>query len=85
MAGTCGWAICLVYALVDMEHPYVKKCENFFKPWQYMGMNAILVFFWHGTASTMLELFYVTESDNPNEAGAVKHTILSWFTEIVLN
>ena len=30
-----------------------------FRPLQDMGMNAILVFFWHGTASAVLDAVYV--------------------------
>jgi len=37
-----------------------------------MGMNAILVFFWHGTACTVLSFVYLTSGENPNEEGSMK-------------
>jgi len=64
MAGTCGLALTFVYAAIDFSvsnQPPLRA--RFFKtvlsPLQYMGMNAILVFFWHGTAETLLNTFFV--------------------------
>merc|ERR1711865_1200326 len=37
----------------------VKYCRIFLSPMQYMGMNAIMVFFWHGTAEVLLNVVYV--------------------------
>ena len=36
----------VVYCCVDIEHKVQKYFRLLFSPLQYMGMNAILVFFW---------------------------------------
>ena len=66
MAGTCGLCLCAWYFLVDRElsqHDTVgarsrRRASWLLAPLRYMGMNAILVFFWHGTATTLLNAVY---------------------------
>lgn len=62
MAGTCGVALTMIWALVDSapaDKARIRWARRLFSPLQYMGMNAILVFFWHGLAQTLLNIMYV--------------------------
>ena len=67
MAGTCGGALLAAYALLDADLAplasgaggRLRACaRRLCAPLEYMGMNSILVFFWHGTASALLNAFY---------------------------
>ena len=49
-----------------------------------MGMNAILVFCWHGPAEQLLESVYVTDTSNPLLDNPKKYTLLSWFQKDVI-
>ena len=63
--------------------------RRFLYPMQCMGMNAILVFFYHGTAQSLLDIVYVQTpavgggwvQDKPINLFGRKH---SWFNEQVL-
>ena len=56
---------------------------------QYMGMNAILVFFWHGTAENVLDGIYV---HTPKIGGGYEEVVPSylfgervgWFNRVIL-
>ena len=56
MSGTCGFSLAIVYTCLDVDMPESKPWKQrlqrlgtrIFKPLQCMGMNAILVFCWHG-------------------------------------
>lgn len=65
MSGACGAALLIVYLMVDVEHKYRSFFRKMFRPLEYMGMNAILVFFWHGTAEAILHSVYVTTDADP--------------------
>jgi len=64
-AGTCGAALILTYLAVDNVRNgaapplRVRGCRLLLAPLEMMGMNAILVFFWHGTAEALLNAVYV--------------------------
>ena len=65
MAGTCGLCLCVWYALVDTEvnagddqGRLRSLASRALAPLRYMGMNAILVFFWHGSATDLLDSVY---------------------------
>lgn len=68
MAGTCGAALLASYAILDADLAplasgtrggKVRACaRKLCAPLEYMGMNSILVFFWHGTASALINAFY---------------------------
>ena len=63
--------------------------KTFFSPMQYMGMNAILIFFWHGTAESLLDVLYVQQ---PKIGGGYESEIKGylfgegdgWFNSVVL-
>ncbi len=78
MAGTCGLSLVVVYCCVDIEHKVQKYFRLLFSPLQYMGMNAILVFFWHGPAEAVLDSVYITYGDNQLDPNLKRHTILDW-------
>ena len=63
-AGSCGAALAIVYYLVDVENRARTFFSSFFRPFQYMGMNAILVFFYHGTAEAIVNTVYVSPGEN---------------------
>ena len=99
MAGTCGACLTLVYACIDAPlslnagSSYVpkwsKRMKTLFSPMQYMGMNAILVFFWHGTAENVLDGIYV---HTPKIGGGYEEVVPSylfgervgWFNRVIL-
>eukprot|EP00937_MAST-01D_sp_MAST-1D-sp2_P005992 g5992.t1 len=65
MAGTCGLCLCAWYALVDTDGSTGggqgrrrRIASRALAPMRYMGMNAILVFFWHGSATDLLDAVY---------------------------
>jgi len=76
MAGSCGLALTFVYVAIDVSVPGGRSPlrERLFKkmlsPLQMMGMNAILVFFWHGTAETLLDVVFVAE---PKTGGGTRN------------
>ena len=78
MAGTCGLSLVVVYCCVDVQHALQKYFSLFFSPLQYMGMNAILVFFWHGPAEALLGSVYITDGVNQLDPNLKRHTILTW-------
>ena len=93
MSGTCGFSLAVVYYIVDLDiekqenslKTKVKRCVSLlFKPLQCMGMNAILVFCWHGPAEQLLEFVYITDTNNPLLDNPNKYTLLSWFQQDVL-
>ena len=93
MSGTCGFSLAVVYYIVDLgvekqEDSMKTKFQRFvsllFKPLQCMGMNAILVFCWHGPAEQLLEFIYITDTNNPLLDNPNKNTLLSWFQQDVL-
>ena len=78
MAGTCGLSLGLVYAGVDREHRLQKVFRKVFSPLQFMGMNAILVFFWHGPAEAVLDSVYITYGENQLDPSLKRYTMLDW-------
>ena len=77
MAGSCGACLTLVYGLIDAPAKegerstpqWSKTMKKILAPMQYMGMNAILIFFWHGTAESMLD---IVGSQTPQIGGGYK-------------
>ena len=93
MSGTCGFSLATVYYFIDLDaDDKENSCKNklqrmaslIFKPLQCMGMNAILVFCWHGPAEQLLEFVYVTDTSNPLLDNPKKYTLLSWFQRDVI-
>ena len=93
MSGTCGFSLATVYYFIDLDaDDKENSCKNklqrmaslIFKPLQCMGMNAILVFCWHGPAEQLLESVYVTDTSNPLLDNPKKYTLLSWFQKNVI-
>ena len=79
-AGTCGAALTIAYAAVDATPPaseqratgravarFQARLRWLLFPLEATGMNAILFFFWHGTAEALLDAAYVQP---PRPAGA---------------
>jgi len=64
MAGTCGAALLVAYAVLDADlrpihhSAFRRAARRACAPLEYMGMNSILVFFWHGSASALLNAVY---------------------------
>ena len=82
MAGTCGLCLCAWYFLVDRELARDDDSAGarrrrraaaswLLAPLRYMGMNAILVFFWHGTATTLLNAVYWQGPDDSDKRYAL--------------
>ena len=92
MSGTCGFSLAIVYTCLDVDmsesKPWKQRLQRLgtriFKPLQCMGMNAILVFCWHGPAEELLQAVYITTGNNPLESDvATKYTIMSWFLNLL--
>eukprot|EP00945_MAST-04E_sp_MAST-4E-sp1_P002152 g2152.t1 len=85
MAGSCGAALAVVYYLVDVKNGLQQYCASFFRPFQYMGMNAILVFFYHGTAEYILNSVYVTPGKNQvnPDPPLEEHSILTFLHDTI--
>lgn len=83
MAGTCGAAIAATYAVVDRKGGW-PLARLLFSPLQYMGMNAILVFFFHGTATMLLDIVFVS-TPLPGNKGGVRHNLTGWIFDSVLS
>lgn len=97
MAGTCGLCLTWVYAAIDAPLSsttsnvpiWSKKIKILLSPMQYMGMNAILVFFWHGTAESVLDVVYL---QTPKIGGGYVESRpgylfgerVGWFNRIIL-
>jgi heparan-alpha-glucosaminide N-acetyltransferase len=68
MAGTCGGALAAAYLAVDAfaggASPRLAKATAWARwaltPLETFGMNAILFFFFHGTAENIVDAFYVS-------------------------
>jgi len=77
MAGTCGGFLALWYVLVDSDTMIAESLQRWsswlLSPLRFMGMNAILVFTWHGLASAVLNVLYW----QPNGTGE-KHNLIGW-------
>ncbi|CAE8698321.1 unnamed protein product [Polarella glacialis] len=97
-AGSCGAALTLLHwALSENaqeDGPRVagrrresrSTARKLLAPLEMMGMNAILVFFWHGTAEALLGWVYVASPLDPPD-GSTKYpqgTILGWIHEDLL-
>ena len=65
MAGSCGLSLAAAYVAVDVEYtsPTIARVAMRFRrllfPLEAAGMNAILIFFWHGTAECIINALYV--------------------------
>ncbi len=62
MAGSCGLVLSIVYVAVDNVEAgeRARAAQRALRPLQYLGQNAILVFFWHGTAAGLLNAVYLS-------------------------
>lgn len=85
MAGTCGAALTVVYLLIDVLLPSPRmakiggaKLALPLFPFVAMGMNAILFFFFHGTAETLINSVYVPTTDKTLCGDEGKCTLLPW-------
>ena len=58
-----------------------------FRPLQYMGMNAILVFFWHGPASALIHAIYLTTGPDPTDDSKsnTRYTLIWWLKNDAIN
>ena len=84
MSGTCGAALLVSYMMVDIDHGY-RKCFKFIlRPLEYMGMNAILVFFWHGTAEAILHSVYITTGSDPLAPNQERHNLLTFIHDQII-
>lgn len=95
MAGSCGLALTLFYVAIDVSTTLAgqpplrqKMLKQLLSPLQFMGMNAILVFFWHGTAETLLNVVFVAGPKVGGGSNSPKYGALfgedGWFQEHVL-
>ena len=89
MAGTCGIALAVFYICVDAieepdngiptgRHHFKSFCTKLFTPLRWMGMNAILIFTWHGLATAVLNMVY-WQSENQTK----RHNLVDWIHEDV--
>tara|TARA_B110000285_G_C14809275_1_gene461190 strand:- start:57 stop:653 length:597 start_codon:yes stop_codon:yes gene_type:complete len=84
MSGTCGAALLVAYLMVDIEHSYTKHFKFILRPFEYMGMNAILVFFWHGLAEAILHSVYITTGSDPLTPGQERHNLLTFIHDQII-
>ena len=76
MAGSCGAALALVYALVDTASPKAppplrtRAARLLLAPLQFMGMNAILLFFWNCSVHRVIDQLYIA---TPKPGGGTLH------------
>ena len=81
MTGTCGAALTVTYMLVDVKGRQQKLCRAVLSPFQYMGMNAILVFFFHGPAEAAIHAVYTTRGPDPLQQDQARYTLLTWIRD----
>ena len=77
MAGTCGLALTVIYTAIDIN-PANRLMRKVLFPLEMMGMNAILVFFWHGPAYAMLNMVYIS----PPTVGTRHHRPVGFFEKV---
>ena len=83
MAGFCGFFLLFWYVLVDSDwYPANRqRCVSLvLDPLRFMGMNAILVFTWHGLASSLLNVVY-WQPDGEGE----RHNLIKWLRSDVFS
>ena len=74
MAGSCGACLSFFYVICDvLQKPFLRKCVS---PLVSLGMNAILLFCWHGPAEELLESVYVQPEPIGNARNVAKHGTL---------
>lgn len=84
MSGACGLALFIIYLMVDINHKFQKVLKSIFRPLEYMGMNAILVYFWHGTAEAILHSVYFTSSVDPQDPSDKRKTIITFIHDQII-
>eukprot|EP00949_MAST-11_sp_MAST-11-sp1_P001627 g1627.t1 len=78
MAGSCGMCLSFFYVLCDVittERPK-RIIRAIVSPLVAVGMNAILVFCWHGPAESLLEAVYIRPVAIGDAPPNDKHTII---------
>eukprot|EP00933_Yihiella_yeosuensis_P010780 TRINITY_DN11761_c0_g1_i3.p1 TRINITY_DN11761_c0_g1~~TRINITY_DN11761_c0_g1_i3.p1 ORF type:complete len:136 (-),score=16.76 TRINITY_DN11761_c0_g1_i3:137-544(-) len=94
MAGTCGLSLTMVHALIGDEqnlpaltprkHPISVWSRWLLAPFEMMGMNAILIFFWHGTAEALICSFFIQKpvaNSTPSVGNDMGPTLLGWLRD----
>ena len=84
MTGTCGAALAAAYLLVDVDGGHRRICGAVLSAFQYLGMNAILVFFLHGPAEAVIHAVYTTGGPDPIAQGAARYTLITWLRDTVI-
>ena len=77
----------MVLQHVRYYHRYPRVCKMLLFPLQCMGMNAILVFFWHGTAESLLNVVYAAKPVVGGGTASPKGELLGvngWIHETIL-